>query len=134
VRISALKFCFHSQLAPLHPGAIARPRHPAASQETRVSLVGEIKPRFELIGGAAHVDSIKTRVETAYGVCNHRLKQLSTFAFSFNLRRYVLGVRVPDSDFVRAVSKQYGTAIALTSANESGARSTLDVQEFNGLW
>jgi hypothetical protein len=39
------------------------------------------------------VDSIKTRVESAYGVCNQRLKLkydklLSTFAFKFNLRHY----------------------------------------------
>jgi len=39
------------------------------------------------------VDSIKTRVESTYGVCNQRLKlqydeMLSNFAFNFNLRRY----------------------------------------------
>jgi hypothetical protein len=41
------------------------------------------------------VDSIKTRVESAYGVCNQRLKLkydklLSSFAFKFNLRHYIL--------------------------------------------
>ena len=39
------------------------------------------------------VDSIKTRVVSAPGVCNQRLKlksdePLSNFAFNFNLRRY----------------------------------------------
>lgn len=34
----------------------------------------------------------------------------------------------------QAVSRQYGHAIALTSANESGALSTLAVQEFSNLW
>ena len=39
------------------------------------------------------VDSIKTRAESAYGVCNQRLKlqydgPLSNSAFDFNWRRY----------------------------------------------
>ena len=46
-------------------------------------------------GRAAQVDSIRTRVESAYGVCNQCLKLeyqklLSTFAFNFNLRRYIV--------------------------------------------
>ena len=46
------------------------------------------------------LDSIKTCVESAPGVCNQRLKvkcdePLSNFAFNFNLRRYTTGyVRV----------------------------------------
>jgi hypothetical protein len=44
-------------------------------------------------GRAVQPDSIKTRVESAYGVCNQRLKlqydeTLSNFAFNFNLRHY----------------------------------------------
>ena len=44
-------------------------------------------------GGAVQLDTIKTRVESAPGVCNQRLKLkhdelLSSFAFKFNLRRY----------------------------------------------
>ena len=40
-----------------------------------------------------HVDSFRTRVESAYGVCNQRFKLqydelLSTVAFKFKLRRY----------------------------------------------
>ena len=47
----------------------------------------------EADGGAVQVDSIKTRVESAPGVCNQRLKlkcdePLSNFAFKFNLRLY----------------------------------------------
>ena len=50
-------------------------------------------------GGAAQVDSIKTRVESAPGVCNQRLKQkcdepLSNAAFDFNLRRYTAVARL----------------------------------------
>jgi hypothetical protein len=45
------------------------------------------------LGGAVQVDSIKTRVESAPGVCNQRLKlkcdePLSNVAFNFNVRRY----------------------------------------------
>jgi hypothetical protein len=46
-----------------------------------------------MLGRAVQVDSIKTRVESAPGVCNQRLKlkcdePLSNFAFNFNVRRY----------------------------------------------
>lgn len=34
----------------------------------------------------------------------------------------------------QAVSRQCGQAIALTSANQSGAPSTLAVEEFENLW
>ena len=45
------------------------------------------------LGGAVQVDRIKSRVESAPGVCNQRLKlkcdePLSIVAFNFNLRRY----------------------------------------------
>ena len=46
----------------------------------------------------------------------------------------LLGVRVPDSEFIRAVARAYGHAIALTSANPSGKPSTLAVEEFEHLW
>ena len=47
------------------------------------------------LGGAVQVVSIRTRVESAPGVCNQRLKlkcdePLSNVAFNFNLRRYTL--------------------------------------------
>jgi hypothetical protein len=45
------------------------------------------------------VDSIKTRVDSAPGVCNQRLKlqcdePLSNFAFNFNVRRYNPGAEL----------------------------------------
>eukprot|EP00775_Hariotina_reticulata_P000105 gene105-270_t len=42
----------------------------------------------------------------------------------------VLGVRVVPNEFVRAVCRQLGQGIALTSANPSGAESSLCVQDF----
>ena len=54
------------------------------------------------LGRAVQVDSIKTRVESAYGVCNQRLKVryhklLSAFAFNFNMRRYSWVRRLKES-------------------------------------
>eukprot|EP00884_Botryococcus_braunii_P003659 jgi/Botrbrau1/13294/Bobra.27_2s0014.1 len=46
----------------------------------------------------------------------------------------VVGVRVPDQDFIREVCRRHGGAIALTSANPSGSPSCLAVSEFAHLW
>lgn len=43
-------------------------------------------------------------------------------------------MRVPDNDFIRQVCRQHGGALALTSANPSGAPSCLSVSEFRHLW
>ena len=45
-----------------------------------------------------------------------------------------IGVRVPDSDFIRAVSRGLGSALALTSANLSGQPSSVDIKDFESLW
>ena len=44
------------------------------------------------------------------------------------------GVRIPDSEFIRAVCHGHGGAIALTSANTSGGTSPLSVNDFMHLW
>lgn len=44
------------------------------------------------------------------------------------------GVRIPDSEFIRAVCRGHGGAIALTSANTSGGTSPLSVNDFMHLW
>lgn len=46
----------------------------------------------------------------------------------------LIGIRVPASDFVRSLCRAHGGAIALTSANKSGATSTSAVEEFQPLW
>ena len=45
-----------------------------------------------------------------------------------------VGIRIPDSSFIRDVVTQFGFAIALTSANLSNSSSTLDPNEFKELW
>lgn len=45
-----------------------------------------------------------------------------------------IGIRIPDYKFIQNVSAKFVEPIALTSANKSGADSTLDVYEFQNLW
>lgn len=45
-----------------------------------------------------------------------------------------IGLRIPDYEFIQSVSAKFLEPIALTSANKSGADSTLDVYEFQNLW
>jgi len=69
---TAFRFCFQFQIAPVLQGVRS----------------GGVQ------GRSVQVDGIKPRVESAYGVCNQRLKLeshklLLTFAFNFNLRRHI---------------------------------------------
>jgi tRNA A37 threonylcarbamoyladenosine synthetase subunit TsaC/SUA5/YrdC len=45
-----------------------------------------------------------------------------------------IGVRVPDCEFIREVSRGSGSVLALTSANLSGDRSSVCVKDFENLW
>ncbi|GBG60028.1 hypothetical protein CBR_g359 [Chara braunii] len=45
-----------------------------------------------------------------------------------------IGVRVPDTAFIRDVARSFGGALALTSANVSGGLSPVSVMEFESLW
>lgn len=45
-----------------------------------------------------------------------------------------IGVRVPDNDFIRLISRGSGSALALTSANLSGQPSSVCVKDFENLW
>ena len=66
------------------------------------------------------------------------LFQESITSFSQSAQGFVgfdlAGVRIPESDFIRDVCRQHGGAIALTSANLSGATSPLCVNDFAHLW
>lgn len=52
----------------------------------------------------------------------------------FDLRNSVSGIRVPQSEFVCNLSRQFGKPMALTSANRSGRSSSTSVEEFEELW
>ena len=45
-----------------------------------------------------------------------------------------IGVRVPDSNFIRAIARGCRSALALTSANLSGQPSSVSTTEFQNLW
>ncbi|RDX70818.1 YrdC domain-containing protein, mitochondrial, partial [Mucuna pruriens] len=45
-----------------------------------------------------------------------------------------VGVRVPDCNFIRIISRGSGTALALTSANLSGQPSSVSIKDFENLW
>ncbi|GAV66394.1 Sua5_yciO_yrdC domain-containing protein [Cephalotus follicularis] len=45
-----------------------------------------------------------------------------------------IGVRVPDCDFIRVISRGLGSALALTSANLSGQSSSVCIKDFENLW
>ncbi|MBA0784347.1 hypothetical protein Gotri_001931 [Gossypium trilobum] len=45
-----------------------------------------------------------------------------------------IGVRVPDSDFIRIIARGSGSALALTSANLSGQPSSVSIKDFENLW
>ncbi|KAJ8768738.1 hypothetical protein K2173_023642 [Erythroxylum novogranatense] len=45
-----------------------------------------------------------------------------------------IGVRVPDCNFIRAIARGLGRAVALTSANLSGQPSSVSVKDFENLW
>ncbi|KAL3678736.1 hypothetical protein R1sor_021692 [Riccia sorocarpa] len=45
-----------------------------------------------------------------------------------------IGVRIPDSSFIRNLCRQFRGALALTSANSSSEQSTVAVAEFSHLW
>ncbi|XP_059431076.1 uncharacterized protein LOC132164559 isoform X2 [Corylus avellana] len=45
-----------------------------------------------------------------------------------------VGVRVPDCNFIRAIARGSGSALALTSANLSGQPSSVCIKDFENLW
>ncbi|KAL5565660.1 hypothetical protein UlMin_028824 [Ulmus minor] len=45
-----------------------------------------------------------------------------------------IGVRVPDYNFIRVISRRLGSALALTSANLSGQPSSVSIKDFENLW
>lgn len=46
----------------------------------------------------------------------------------------LVGIRIPDHQFIREVARGCQEPLALTSANVSSAESTLRVEEFENLW
>lgn len=62
----------------------------------------------------------------------NKSKHLNNPFLNHGIRK--IGLRIPDLEFIQNVSAKFIEPIALTSANKSGAASTLDVYEFRNLW
>lgn len=45
-----------------------------------------------------------------------------------------IGVRIPDHNFIRAISDELDCPLALTSANKSGETSPLHIDDFQDIW
>jgi 2',5'-phosphodiesterase len=121
-----------------------------AEEESAVRRIYDIKARAAdkpLAICVADYDDIPRYVETSHlprglleallpGPLTVLLNKLSTtpIACAFNPGVDTLGVRIPDNKFIRAVCRQHRGALALTSANISGQKSSLAVDEFEALW
>ncbi|KAL5990674.1 hypothetical protein ACLOJK_011577 [Asimina triloba] len=53
---------------------------------------------------------------------------------SLNLGLDGIGVRDPDSNFIRIITHGFGSALALTIANLSGQPSSVNINDFENLW
>lgn len=53
---------------------------------------------------------------------------------SFNPGTNLVGIRIPDHDFMIDLARECNGPIALTSANISNTRSSLSVEEFQDIW
>ncbi|XP_033739750.1 yrdC domain-containing protein, mitochondrial-like [Pecten maximus] len=53
---------------------------------------------------------------------------------SLNPDVHLIGIRIPDQQFIRSLARACQEPIALTSANISSAPSTVSVEEFSELW
>lgn len=95
-----------------------------------VSSISQLKYYSE----ALHLpdDLLHRLLPGAVTIILNKSKHLSNPFLNNGLRK--IGLRIPDYDFIQKVSAKFVEPIALTSANRSGASSTLDVFEFNDLW
>jgi hypothetical protein len=104
---------------------------PRGSVGVPAGSVGPGKPKtrprpYSALGRAVQVDSIKTRVESAFGVCKQRLKLkydklLSSFAFKFNLRHYASASPARDWPTTPTTNHQ---PITVTAGGHRGRRPT----------
>lgn len=121
-----------------------------AEEESAVKRIYDIKARAAekpLAICVADYDDVSRYVETTHlpkGLLEALLpgpltvllekKSDAPIAAALNPGIPTLGVRIPDNNFIRAVCRQHRGALALTSANISGHKSSLLVEEFKALW
>ncbi|GFP81250.1 yrdc domain-containing protein mitochondrial [Phtheirospermum japonicum] len=69
-----------------------------------------------------------------FATTDHLPRESSILEKSLNPGLDSIGVRVPDSSFIRLIARGSESALALTSANLSGQPSSVDVKDFENLW
>lgn len=61
-------------------------------------------------------------------------ERLNCLNSALNPDTNLIGIRIPDNEFIRRVARMCGFPLALTSANLSTWKSSLSVNEFEDLW
>lgn len=64
-------------------------------------------------------------------LCFNRLPSLNS---ELNPDSDLVGIRIPNHPFIRQVCRETGLPLALTSANLSGAKSALEIEDFSELY
>ncbi|XP_032451802.1 yrdC domain-containing protein, mitochondrial [Nasonia vitripennis] len=119
-----------------------------AQNDASVARLYEIKKRDESkplaiclwdvddIENWAHVEDLPDGLLQALlpGPTTLVLKRKSSLNPHLNPGVENVGIRIPKYDFIRSVVKMLNQPIALTSANESNAPSSLHPEEFQSLW
>lgn len=62
------------------------------------------------------------------------LKPKSELNRYLSLNNELVGIRIPDNNFIRSICRLSNQSLALTSANISSHESALTIQEFQSLW
>lgn len=85
-------------------------------------------------GDAAHLsdDLLRQLLPGAVTIVLNRTEHLDNPFLNKGIAK--IGIRIPDFEFIQRLCGVYGLPIALTSANRSGDKSTLRIDEFRGLW
>lgn len=85
-------------------------------------------------GDATHLprEMLSQMLPGAVTIVVNRSQHLNNPFLNMGIQK--IGIRIPDFDFIRDLSRSFKQPIALTSANRSSEQSTLHVDEFKGLW
>lgn len=85
-------------------------------------------------GEAEHLpmDLLKNLLPGAVTIVLRKSKHLNNPFLNHGLPK--IGIRIPDFNFIRDVCRVFKQPMALTSANRSSEKSSLNIEEFSPLW
>ena len=93
--------------------------------------VGEIKDLYKWGQVTISQELLSELLPGPVTLCFKRLPSLNC---ELNPTSELVGIRIPDHEFIREVCRETKCALALTSANVSNAQSALNIQEFQDLF